>query len=196
MKAIHYVVYNDRRYKSIHQYLLFPEFKVRYNMNYNSNNSGIKICRDLFEDRYNKVWENINSSEITLQFPIESITCPGKCSYEIMSIYKNEGPLHWDEVKNYIDSGEESVVPAFRFPSLKYLKTNLPQLLKDSELFTWFESSDLSITSIFGNIISRNEVDFPGVTPEIFLEILMNPETTPNFGVYLEMKLLKRFNLI
>lgn len=48
----------------------------------------------------------------------------------------------------------------------------------------------------FKGLILKDEVEFLKETPETFLEILINPETTPNFGIYLEMKLLKQFNLI
>lgn len=197
MKAIHYICRSERKsYRGIVQLLIFPEFKIRHSINYNTNNSNIKICRDLFEDRYNKFLENINCSEITLKFPIESFKCPGKYSYEAVSIYKGQGPLTWSSINILNDDDVEEMMPVFKFRSLKYLSNNLTQLLRDSSSVSWSELSDLKGNSIFGSIISKNEIDFPGYTPETFLEILVNPETTPNFGVYLEMKLLKRFNLI
>lgn len=39
--------------RGIYQYLIFPEFKVEWSMDYNTDNSGIKYHRDLFEARYN-----------------------------------------------------------------------------------------------------------------------------------------------
>lgn len=107
MRAIHYTCFLGNT-RSIYQYLIFPEFKVEWSMDYNTDHSGIKDRRDLFEARYNDFLENIDLAEISLRFPVE--------------------------------------------------------FLKE--------------------------------TPETFLEILINPETTPNFGIYLEMKLLKQFNLI
>lgn len=39
--------------RGIYQYLIFPEFKVEWSMDYNTDHSGIKDRRDLFEARYN-----------------------------------------------------------------------------------------------------------------------------------------------
>lgn len=72
MKAIHYTCFLGST-RGIYQYLIFPEFEIEWSMDYNTDHSGIKDRRDLFEARYNDFLKDINLDKISLQFPIESL---------------------------------------------------------------------------------------------------------------------------
>ena len=76
----------------------------------------------------------------------------------------------------------------FVIHSHKALGNNLGRLLRNSYA-EWISSDYINDDSFFKSIISKDEVDFLKETPETLLEILVNPETTPNFGIYIEMKL-------
>lgn len=192
MRAIHYTCFLGNT-RGIYQYLVFPEFKVEWSMDYNTDHSGIKDRRDLFEARYNDFLKDINLDKISLQFPIESSKHPGKYSDEVINVYKNAGPLRWSNVVK--DQNDYSRLLMFEFHSHKALGNNLVVLSRNSYCTRWIRT-DLVEYNFLRGIISTNEVEFLKETPETFLEILINPETTPNFGIYLEMKLLKQFNLI
>lgn len=186
MRAIHYTCFLGST-RGIYQYLIFPEFEIEWSMDYNTDNSGIKYHRDLFEARYNDLLENIDLDKISLRFPVESLKRPGIYSDSIVNVYKNAGPLRW-----YNDYSKRIM---FVIHSHKALGNNLGRLLRNSYA-EWISSDYINDVSFFKSIISKDEVDFLKETPETLLEILINPETTPNFGIYLEMKLLKQFNLI
>lgn len=186
MKAIHYTCFLGST-RGIYQYLIFPEFEIEWSMDYNTDNSGIKDRRDLFEARYNDFLKDINLDKISLQFPIESLKHPGIYSDSVVNVYKAAGPLRCNN--------DYSRILMFEFHSHKTLGNNLDRLLRNSYA-EWISSDYINDDSFFKSIISKDEVDFLKETPETLLEILINPETTPNFGIYLEMKLLKQFNLI
>jgi hypothetical protein len=185
MRAIHYTCFLGNT-RSIYQYLIFPEFKVEWSMDYNTDHSGIKDRRDLFEARYNDFLENIDLAEISLRFPVESLKRPGIYSDSVVNVYKAAGPLRCNN--------DYSRILMFKIHSHKALGNNLGRLSRNS--YAEWISSDFPRDNFLKGIISTNEVEFLKETPETFLEILINPETTPNFGIYLEMKLLKQFNLI
>lgn len=76
MRAIHYIGFVEKT-RSMYQYLIFPEFKIEWSMDYNTDHSRIKDRRDLFEARYNDFLKDINLDKISLRFPIESLKRPG-----------------------------------------------------------------------------------------------------------------------
>lgn len=186
MRAIHYIGFVEKT-RSMYQYLIFPEFKIEWSMDYNTDHSRIKDRRDLFEARYNDFLKDINLDKISLRFPIESLKRPGIYSDSVVNVYKAAGPLRCNN--------DYSRILMFEFHSHKTLGNNLDRLLRNSYA-EWISSDYINDDSFFKSIISKDEVEFLKETPETFLEILINPETTPNFGIYLEMKLLKQFNLI
>jgi len=185
MRAIHYTCFLGN-IRGIYQYLIFPEFKVEWSMDYNTDHSGIKDRRDLFEARYNDFLKDINLDKISLQFPIESLKHLGIYSDSVVNVYKAAGPLRCNN--------DYSRMLMFEFHSHKALGNNLVVLSRNS--YARYITSDFLRDDFFKGLISKDEVDFLKETPETLLEILINPETTPNFGIYLEMKLLKQFNLI
>lgn len=140
----------------------------------------------MFEARYNDLLENIDLDKISLRFPVESLKRPGIYSDSIVNVYKNAGPLRW-----YNDYSKRIM---FVIHSHKALGNNLDRLSRNS--YARYMTFDFLRDDFFKGFISKDEVDFLKETPETLLEILINPETTPNFGIYLEMKLLKQFNLI
>lgn len=185
MRAIHYTCFLGST-RGIYQYLIFPEFEIEWSMDYNTDNSGIKYHRDLFEARYNDLLENIDLDKISLRFPVESLKRPGIYSDSVVNVYKAAGPLRCNN--------DYSRILMFEFHSHKTLGNNLDRLSRNS--YARCMTSDFLRDDFFKGLILKDEVEFLKETPETFLEILINPETTPNFGIYLEMKLLKQFNLI
>jgi hypothetical protein len=185
MRAIHYIGFVEKT-RSMYQYLIFPEFKIEWSMDYNTDHSRIKDRRDLFEARYNDFLKDINLDKISLRFPIESLKRPGIYSDSVVNVYKAAGPLRCNN--------DYSRILMFEFHSHKTLGNNLDRLSRNS--YARCMTSDFLRDDFFKGLILKDEVEFLKETPETFLEILINPETTPNFGIYLEMKLLKQFNLI
>lgn len=98
-----------------------------------------------------------------------------------MNVYKAAGPLRCNN--------DYSRILMFEFHSHKTLGNNLDRLSRNS--YARCMTSDFLRDDFFKGLILKDEVEFLKETPETFLEILINPETTPNFGIYLEMKIIK-----
>ena len=149
MRAIHYIGLVEKT-RSMYQYLIFPEFKIEWSMDYNTDHSRIKDRRDLFEARYNDFLKDINLDKISLRFPIESLKRPGIYSDSVVNVYKAAGPLRCNN--------DYSRILMFEFHSHKTLGNNLDRLSRNS--YARCMTSDFLRDDFFKGLILKDEVEF------------------------------------
>lgn len=179
IREIRTVPGGNRREDYIVHIYAFPDINTNYYLEYNLVKSMSRKYKKYFEENYNKILEFFEDGRrgdesLVLKFGEE----------ETLAFLSN--------ARRSLDTMRCLKVMLI---SNKNLGINIKNLLKrDNNIrILWGSLQHLKTNSA---LIKTDELYNPKLSKDDILDILSNPETTTDFGIYLEINLLKHYKLL